>query len=86
MTEGGRRPLDSRWIVLRTAPSQLVAELWRELLQSEGVPATLAPEDAVSFLGLSPGPCRLLVPAEARDLAERALAGVLWRLQTDTDR
>lgn len=51
-----------RWEHVATAPDQLIAEMWRELLQNEGIPAIIEPRDAVSFLGLSSTPCRLMVP------------------------
>jgi hypothetical protein len=51
-----------RWVLLTTAPDQLTAEMWAKLLQGEGIPATIKPGDAVSFLGVSAMPCRLLVP------------------------
>ncbi len=60
-----------KWTYLATAPDQLTAEMWVELLQGEGIPARLKPEDAASFLGVSAMPCRLLVP-EGR--AEEAMA------------
>lgn len=83
-TGGSSQPQDGHeWVTLRTAPDQLTAELWRELLLSEGVPATLAPADAVSFLGVSPAPCRLLVPAHWREQAELALSGEAWSLRTE---
>lgn len=71
-------PRGPRWAVVRTAPDQLTAEIWRGLLVAEGIPATLAPGDAVSFLGVSPVPCRLLVPEPLLAVAERALTGELW--------
>ncbi|MBI4493532.1 MAG: DUF2007 domain-containing protein [Chloroflexi bacterium] len=72
-----------QWVTLRTAPNQLTAELWRELLLSEGIPATLAPADAVSFLGLSSTPCRVLVPAASRAQAELVLDGEDRMLQDE---
>lgn len=51
-----------KWEHVATAPDQLTAEMWRELLQNEGVPAIIEPRDAVSFLGLSSMPCRVMVP------------------------
>jgi len=51
-----------KWVLLTTAPDQLTAEMWVKLLQQEGIPAMLKPGDAVSFLGVSAMPCRLLVP------------------------
>ena len=71
-----------RWVVLRTAPDQLAAEIWCGLLESEGIPATLAPGDAVSFLGVSPVPCRVLVPEHLIASAERILDGELLVSET----
>lgn len=81
MPEPASRSVDPRaprWAVVRTAPDQLTAEIWRGLLEAEDIPATLAPGDAVSFLGVSPVPCRLLVPEPLLAAAERVLAGELW--------
>ena len=50
------------WAYLATAPDQMVAETWAELLRAEGIRVTLDPGDVVSYLGVSPRPCRLLVP------------------------
>jgi hypothetical protein len=50
------------WRCLTTAPDQLTAEMWQELLKNEGIPAAIEPGDAVSFLGVSSMPCRLMVP------------------------
>jgi hypothetical protein len=51
-----------KWKLLTTAPDQLTAEMWIELLQNEGIPAMIEPGDAVSFLGVSAIPCRIIVP------------------------
>ena len=51
-----------KWEYLTTAPDQLTAEIWQQLLQSEGIPVVIEPRDAISFLGVSPMPCRLMVP------------------------
>lgn len=85
MPEHTPRPAQSdlpRWVVLRTAPDQLAAEIWCGLLESEGIPATLAPGDAVSFLGVSPVPCRVLVPEHLVAAAERILDGELLVSET----
>jgi hypothetical protein len=60
-----------KWEYLTTAPDQLTAEIWLQLLQNEGVPAVIEPRDAISFLGLSTMPCRLMVP---EGLVKEALA------------
>jgi len=56
-----------------TAPNQLTAEMWRDLLISEGIPAMLEPRDAVSFLGVSYIPCRILVPEDRLEEAREIL-------------
>jgi hypothetical protein len=60
-------------VAVRTAPDQLSAEIWRGLLETESIPAMLAPEDAVAFLGVSARPCRLLVPEGLVAVAEQVL-------------
>jgi hypothetical protein len=60
-----------KWQYLTTAPDQLTAEIWQELLQNEGIPTVLEPRDAISFLGISALPCRLMVP---EGLVKEALA------------
>ena len=52
------------WKYLTTAPNQITAEMWRDLLIEEGIPAMIAPQDVVSFLGVSALPCRIMVPEE----------------------
>jgi len=50
-----------KWVYLATAPDQLVAEMWRELLNGEDVPAMVRQGDTSSFMGVSSYPCRLMV-------------------------
>lgn len=61
-----------KWKVAATAPNQLVAEMWCEILQGEGITATIKPGDSISFLGVSFSPCRVMVSEgelqEAKDL------------------
>ena len=58
-----------RWVYLTTAPDQLQAEMWCDLLVEEGVPALVRGGDMSSFLGVSAQPCRIMV---ADDRVERA--------------
>jgi len=53
-----------RWVPLATAPDQLTAEMWVELLRGQRIPAMIRPSDAVSFLGVSSMACRVVVPRE----------------------
>jgi hypothetical protein len=74
-----------RWVLLRTAPDQLTAELWRGFLEAEDIPAMLAPEDVVSYLGVTSVPCRLLVPESWLPMARLALDGELWASKSDNE-
>ena len=61
-----------KWKLLTTAPDQLTAEMWCNVLREAGITAMIEPRDAVSFLGISPFPCRVMVPEgmveEAREM------------------
>jgi hypothetical protein len=58
-----------KWECLIIAPDQLTAEMWLEFLRNEGIIAMLQPKDAISFMGLSAMPCRIMVP---QDLLSKA--------------
>ncbi len=62
-----------RWVILVTAPDQLAAEMWCELLTRRGVPNLVRAGDTASFLGVSAYPCRILVDNEYLDEARRIL-------------
>ena len=64
-----------KWVVFATAPDQIMAEMWVQLVRSEGIPCRLQPGDITNFLGVSATPVRLMTLE--RD-AERA-AEVLER-------
>ena len=75
MSSAPRR--STKWVVVITAPDQLTAEMWRELLVDAEIPARLGPGDVASFLGVSASPCRIMVPrermAEAADVLSQYL-------------
>lgn len=50
-----------KWQVAATAPNQLIAEMWCEMLKDEGITAMIKPGDSISFLGISFSPCRVMV-------------------------
>ena len=50
-------------VELTSAPDQLTAEMWRDILLQEGVPTAINAGDVASFLGVSSWPCRLMVKA-----------------------
>jgi hypothetical protein len=53
---------NGRWVHLATAPDQITAEIWIDILKEAGIRAMIRASDAVSFLGVSPYSCRVLVP------------------------
>lgn len=61
------------WKSVATAPDQLTAEMWCELLRNEDIPAMVKPSDAVSFLGVRAAACRVLVPDDRHDEAAAIL-------------
>ena len=67
------------WVLLATAPDQLVAEMWRDLLRAEGIAAAVRQGDAVSFLGVSGYPCRVVVSEDALERAQEVLREQLGR-------
>ena len=59
-----------KWVYLTTAPDQLTAEMWRGLIQGEGLPVMIRSGDTASYLGVTAAPCRLMVPAECLEEAQ----------------
>jgi hypothetical protein len=64
------------WLLLTTAPDQLTAEMWKDILLQEGIPAMINPEDSVSFLGVSIFPCRIMVASGYLKRAQEILASL----------
>lgn len=61
------------WELLTTAPDQLTAEIWKDILTQNGIPAMINPRDAVSFMGISSLPCRIMVAYGYRQKAQEIL-------------
>ncbi len=57
----GDESTGQKLVPLATAPNQIVAELWISALRDDGVSALMDARDAVSFLGVSNRPVRVLV-------------------------
>ena len=69
-------PKSRKLTLLTTAPDQLTAEMWREMLLKDGIPVIVSPGDTMSFMGVSPFPCRLMVADEYLEPAKKILAGL----------
>ena len=60
-----------KWVIFATAPDQIMAEIWVQLVRSEGIPCRLQPGDTTNFLGVSATPVRLMtLEAEAERAAQ----------------
>jgi len=65
-----------RWLLLTTAPDQLTAEIWTDILLQQGVPAMVNPQDTISFMGVSSFPCRIMVAYGYRKRAQEILGSL----------
>lgn len=65
------------WVTLATAPHQLVAELWQQVLEAEGIAVRLQAADVNSYLGVSSFPCRVLVRRAEYGTAKEALDDIM---------
>lgn len=61
------------WVVFATAPNQLTAEMWQDLLSQARIRCQLSAGDTYGFLGVSATPVRLVAPREEADVARDAL-------------
>jgi len=61
------------WIVFATAPDQLTAEMWQDLLSQANIRCQLKAGDTYGFLGVSASPVRLVTPQEDAEVARDAL-------------
>lgn len=61
------------WTEIAKAPNLLIAELWRELFDGEGVTAVIAP-DVPDWVGVSARQARrIMVPVNKKHVAEEIL-------------
>jgi hypothetical protein len=65
-----------KWQVLVVAPDQLTAEMWQDILRKQGVKVMVNPADAISFMGVSAFPCRLMVAPADLKRAKKILASL----------
>ena len=62
-----------KWVHLATAPDQITAELWVDILRNSGIAAMVRPSDASSFLGVAAFGCRVQVAEEDLEQAREVL-------------
>jgi len=74
-----------RWLLLTTASDQLTAEIWKDILIQQGVPAMVNPQDTISFMGVSGFPCRIMVAYGYHKRAQEILASLQPEAEEGTD-
>ena len=62
-----------KWVVFATAPDQIMAEIWVQLVRGEGIPCRLQPGDTTNFLGVSAAPVRLMTLESDAERAAKVL-------------
>ena len=67
------------WDTFATAPDQLTAEMWSDLVRQAGIECAIRAGDTVSFLGLSMRPVRLMARKSDVERARAALDAALGR-------
>ncbi len=63
-----------KWVELTTAPDQLTAEMWCDLLRNEGVPAMIRRSDAAAAWQVLMMPSQVMVPESRYEEAAAILA------------
>lgn len=66
-------PRRVNWVAFATAPDQLTAEMWRDLLAQAGLNCQLRAGDIAGFMGVQHGPVRLVAPEEQAEEARDTL-------------
>ncbi|MBT3941214.1 MAG: hypothetical protein HOC77_02415 [Chloroflexi bacterium] len=73
------------WVVFATAPDQLTAEMWQDLLEQAQIRCQLRAGDTFGFLGVSATPVRLVAPQEEAEIARDALETLVKLSEIDAD-
>ena len=73
------------WVVFATAPDQMTAEMWQDLLSQAQIRCQLRAGDTFGFLGVSATPVRLVAPQEDAEMARDALETLVKLSEIDVD-
>ncbi len=60
------------WVEVKKAPNLMLAEMWKDLFEGEGIPARLMPENGLP-IGQELATYRVLVPDDKKHLIEEIL-------------
>ena len=60
------------WVQIKTAPNLMLAEMWKEFFEAEGIPTRLLAEPDSPLTGES-APYRVLIPEEKEHVVKEIL-------------
>lgn len=60
------------WVEIKKAPNLIMAEMWQDLFEGEGIPTRLMPESGLPT-GQILTPYRVLVPEDKKHVVEEIL-------------
>ncbi len=60
------------WVEVKKAPNLMLAEMWKELFEGEGIPTRLMPESGLP-IGQQLATYRILVPEDRQHVIEEVL-------------
>jgi len=60
------------WVEVKSAPNRMLAEMWKDLLEGEGIPAKLLPADGTLEMKETI-PYRVYVPSDKAHILEEIL-------------
>lgn len=60
------------WVQIKTAPNLMLAEMWKEFFEAEGIPTRLLADPDSSRAGES-APYRVLIPEEKEHVVKEIL-------------
>ncbi len=60
------------WVEVKKAPNLILAEMWKELFEGEGIPTRLMPESGLP-IGQQLTSYRILVPEDRRHVIDEVL-------------
>ncbi len=72
VTMKNKKGKENEFVYLATAPNQIIAEIWVDMLKQEGIASYFRSGNVMAYTGLSFTPCQVMVIksrlAEAADL------------------
>ena len=60
------------WVEIKKAPNLMMAEMWKELFEGEGIPARIMPESGLP-IGQEAATYRILVPQDKEHVISEVL-------------